>query len=541
MTAEIAEALGAEVIRHERNIGYGAALCKSTTLISSASINSGEELVRNSCPINKIIYPVLTFILPLIVRSIPEILAWPWPIGFDPIAFYVPWIMKGRPLNLGLIEMLKGTRLFSLLALAANSLIRDPILTVKVLGPILYAFLGLSMYLFASRALKWPPKKCFFLVLVCSLYFVSLRISWEMYRQMLGTIFLLLTLTAYHCSRSKMLPLIIVFSILTAFSHEIATVILVAILLAEVIRCSMRKDLEKLPSSVFPFLIVSAILANMLYDPGTHVVRLPLEGLRGDWFTLARFILGFLAYCYIFLLPFSIYGALKVRNKCVHYWSISTLFIGSLWPLLNPQFSPPLWYRWIIFAVYPMSIYFVEGIYQTLTSRTNIPKVVKVLAGALVAFIALSAVWYLVAPPEDAFPYFSSYNPYKAYIQSSMLQSTIPIDDIDDVLASLDWISENAAGECVLVLHEAFYPWSLLRGRGRCKVMRIVERNLSSPIRKTFADELTKLSREVSENGEAVYTIWWVDGKGWYNVPSLPNSFKLLTSYGDIAIYTYAG
>ena len=496
--------------------------------------------MKNSHTTSKI-YSILAFSIPLIVRSIPEILAWPWPIGFDPIAFYVPWIMKGYPLNLGLIEMLKGTRLFPLLALAANSLIRDPILTVKVLGPILYSFLGLSMYLFARRGLEWPPKKCFFLVLVCSLYFVSLRISWEMYRQMLGTIFLFLTLTAYHHPRFKMLPLIIVFSILTAFSHEIATVILIAILLAEAIKCSIRKDLEKLPLSVFPLLVVSAIFANMLYDPGTHVVRLPLEGLRGDWFTLARFILGFLAYCYILLLPFSIYGALKVGNKCVHYWSISTLFIGSLWPLLNPQSSPPVWYRWIIFAVYPMSIYFVEGIYRTLTSKRNPPKAVKVFAGALVAFIALSAGWYLVTPPEDAFPYFSSYNPYKAYIQSSMLQSTIPIDDIDDALASIDWVSKNAAGKCVLVLHEAFYPWSLLEGSTRCEIIHVREKNLCSPVRKTFAEELTTLSKEISKSGKAIYTIWWVDGKGWYNVPSLPSSFKQIVSHGDITVYAYVG
>ena len=156
------------------------------------------------------------------------------------------------------------------------------------------------------------------------------------------------------------------------------------------------------------------------------------------------------------------------------------------------------------------------------------------------AFIALSAGYYLAAPPEKAFPYFSDYNPYKAYIQSSMLQSTIPVSDIDDVMYSLDWISENAGGECVLILHEAFYPWSLLRGEVGCGIVLVRERNLSNPVRGTFADELTKISEGLADDGKAVYTIWWIEGKGWYNVPSLPSSFRQLASYGNIAVYAYA-
>jgi len=488
---------------------------------------------------SRIVYPVSAFAIPLMIRVIPEVLAWPWPIGFDTIFSYVPWIMKGYLLNIDLMNMLKQARLFPFLALATNMLIKDPILTVKVLGPILYALLGLSIYLFARRVLIWPPRKSFFLVLICSIYFVSLRISWEMYRQMLGTIFLFLTLTAYHASKPKALPLTIIFSVLTAFSHEIAVVILIAILLADGVRCLLKRDLEKLSSALFSLLPVFTIFTYMLYDLRTHSIRLPLEGLRGSWFTLAQFISGFLIYCYAFLLPLAPYGALKLKNKFVHYWAASTLLIGLLWPLLYPQASPPLWFRWIIFMVYPMSIYFTEGIYQVLAFNKDAPRPVKFSAIILIAFIALSAGFYLVAPPEKAFPYFSDYNPYKAYIQSSMLQSTIPISDIDDVMASLDWITENSDGGCVLILHEAFYPWSLLRDGVRCKVILVRERNLTKPIRETFAEKLTKISEKLADNGETIYTIWWVKGKGWYNVPSLPRSFRRLTSYGDIAVYTY--
>jgi len=38
------------------------------------------------------IIPILAFLTPFTVRLIPEVLAWPYPIGFDTIYAYVPWI-----------------------------------------------------------------------------------------------------------------------------------------------------------------------------------------------------------------------------------------------------------------------------------------------------------------------------------------------------------------------------------------------------------------------------------------------------------------
>jgi len=186
-------------------------------------------------------------------------------------------MLNNYPLALGLTKMLKGTRLLHLLALAVNRLLNDPILTVKILGPMLYAFLGLRMYVFARKTLGWSPRKSFLLVLICSIYFVSLRISWEMYRQMLGTIFLFLSLTAYHTSRSKVLPLTAVLSVLMALSHEIAAVILLMMLLADGVRCSLRGDLEKLPFAFLSLLPMSILIAYMFYDPTTGFIRFPIE------------------------------------------------------------------------------------------------------------------------------------------------------------------------------------------------------------------------------------------------------------------------
>ncbi len=491
-------------------------------------------------PSNKlrILAPALAFITPFVIRLIPEILAWPYPIGFDTIYAYVPWIESGYPLNLDPLTMLKGTRLFPLLALLVDRIFfNDAILTVKFLGPLLHALLGLSIYVFARRVLNWDAWKSLLLAIFSSIYFVSLRISWEMYRQMLGTIFLFLTLSCYWSSRSRWCmgatPLL---TLLTILSHEIAGITLLALMIVEAFYGAIKRD-ERLPAAVLSLLIGAASLGYMLFDPATLSLKLPLESFIEDRVTLAGHIVGFIIFCYAFLLPFMLYGIARVRNRLVLAWLIIVLLLG-IWPIIYPSLCPPLWFRWIIFMAYPACIYTTEGVYALL-SKGGSSKAPKAIALAYLCFIGIIASYYLAADPEHAFPYFADYNPYKAYIQSSMLQSTIPLRDIEPTTQAAKWLSENADG--LIVLHEAFYPWAMRSGYLTDKPMVIRERDLSKPHRATFADALIEIANKASDNAREIYTIWWANGKGWYNVPRLPSEFQLLKSFGDIGVYAFRG
>jgi len=492
-------------------------------------------LPRNS---SRIIAPILAFLTPFTIRLIPEVLAWPYPIGFDTIYAYVPWIESGYPLNLDLLTMLKGARLFPLLALLADRMLfNDAILTVKILGPLLHALLGLSIYIFARKVLNWDAWKSLLLVVFSSIYFVSLRISWEMYRQMLGTIFLFLTLSSYWLSRSRWATGATPFlALLTILSHEITGVTLLALMLVEAIYGAIKRD-ERLPAAVLSLLMGAAFHGYMLLDPATLSLKLPFETFIEDRAILAGHILGFTIYCYAFLLPLMLYGVVRVRNRLVLGWFTIVLLPG-IWPIIYPSLCPPLWFRWIIFMVYPMCIYSTEGIYALL-SKGSSSKAPKAIALAYLCFIGVTAGYYLAADPEYAFPYFADYNPYKAYIQSSMLQSTIPLKDIEPTILAAKWLSENAHG--LIVLHEAFYPWVMRCGCSIDKPIVIRERDLSKPDRMNFADALIEIANKASNENREIYTIWWANGKGWYNVPSLPSGFQLVKSFGDIGVYTFCG
>lgn len=173
---------------------------------------------------------MLAFFVPLVVRFVPEIIAWPYPIGFDTL-IYANDILKGTYLTLGVASVLHSSSLFYLIATAANGLIGDPLITVKLLGPVLSSLLCGSLYVYSVKALRWSPWKALMVSLLAGTYFVSLRISWDLYRQMLGFIFLMVGLTALRLPSVKWrVPLVAVSGFLAVWSHELAAMLFFVIL-----------------------------------------------------------------------------------------------------------------------------------------------------------------------------------------------------------------------------------------------------------------------------------------------------------------------
>ena len=64
-------------------------------------------------------------------------------------------------------------------------------------------------------------------------------------------------------------------------------------------------------------------------------------------------------------------------------------------------------------------------------------------------------------------------------------------------------------------------------------------RPLSSPVDENAATRLVSLAEENRKNGSEVYTVWWVDGKGWYGMPTLPPQFSEVKRFGNIAVFKY--
>src|SRR3990170_4348559 len=139
-------------------------------------------------------FPLLAFLIPLVVRAIPEILMGPFVVGFDTLGYYVPntlvWLRDG----VGFWNFVAVAPFFYVLLMGATSVGVPIVISLKVMSPLLLGFLGIAVYFYANKTLSWSPKKSLLVVLFATLYFVALRVSWDMLRSELALIFLFTTL-----------------------------------------------------------------------------------------------------------------------------------------------------------------------------------------------------------------------------------------------------------------------------------------------------------------------------------------------------------
>src|SRR2546426_10965356 len=140
-------------------------------------------------------FALAAFLIPLFIRTIPEILVGPYPIGWDTIAFYVPNTLDWAAGKTGFTEILGTAPLMYMISVPVYLLSRvNPVWIFKIMGPILYGSMIWALFRFLGKGLKWPDQRALGGALLTSLYFVTLRISWDLYRNMLGLTFILLSL-----------------------------------------------------------------------------------------------------------------------------------------------------------------------------------------------------------------------------------------------------------------------------------------------------------------------------------------------------------
>jgi hypothetical protein len=148
----------------------------------------------------------------------------------------------------------------------------------------------------------------------------------------------------------------------------------------------------------------------------------------------------------------------------------------------------------------------------------------------------------VAASPENQIPIFAAANPYLTFIPSSMLQNTLPITDNPDLVNCFDWVNANSPTDSAVVIHYALYNLASIYIHGRAVIS--VESN--SPMwvflnnETVLVDRLVGISQKALAAGNSsVYSVWWVDGKGWYKVSALPSVFTPVYQSGAMAVYLF--
>jgi hypothetical protein len=484
------------------------------------------------------IFPLLAFVIPLIIRTIPEILMGPYIVGFDTIGVYVPdtlfWLHNGVKIG----SFLSTAPLFYSIFLSIVAAGGSPVWALKIIGPLLLGFLGLGMYVYARKGLDWSPTKSIVPALIGTVYFVALRISWDMLRTELGFIFFFVFLTLLSERKLSSLKSYLLLSLAMAavvLSHQLVAVIMLGVVLSTIVfklihrnfKQSVNLFLVSLPSALFFLIVYSSYFTNSGFIDYSKKIGSPLASWSGfaSYQSMLLSVAGFFLYCFLFLLPLVLISLKSFGNLQLKSWLILS-FVLLLLPLTSV--SP---FRWILMLIYPLAFYTADAL-----SRLKKEKwkrrgftLQRIAIWYLVLSVSIVSVGYVFMIPERPFVYFSSQvvNYFSYQIPSSMLQNTVSINDCQDTANVLQWFKANLNGSAVLLTHTAFYGWALLT----------LNNNQISYYE--FNDPVNAATTVAQAGRTQIYLIWWINGEGWYAQPTITSSFHEIYHSGKIAIYHY--
>jgi hypothetical protein len=407
----------------------------------------------------------------------------------------------------------------------------NPVWIFKIMGPILYGTMIWALFRFLRTGLKWPEKQALGGALLTSLYFVTLRISWDLYRNMLGLTFILLSLPLIEDMKGRRKQALLSVLIFLAVAADQLTGVIALVLVGGRALIGLTKSQQDEFAGMVRVAFPGAILFFATAYAGLIVPGIGLVSQQTPVPTLtsASLSLGFLGYAYLALLPLILIGLRKVPNIELRTWSL--FCIATVATAILPFFGPIVEsYRWSLLLDIPVCIFATAGLYRLAESVhpriRRIGKLQRLILPAFSTLLVISAMLYIALPAEQAVVYYTA---YPELLPTSMVQDTIPLSDLGNLRSLLDSAAARIDSGTVLITHQAIYGWA-----------RAYLPSLNNQlINYQYNPPLTGVEKARSEGFSSILMIWWIDGSGWHNQPNVPSGFSMLLQSGDLALYTY--
>ena len=501
---------------------------------------------------------VLSFALGFFVRLIPEVLAYPYPIGYDTVVY--AWIVKRGVIWSHWTSVFSNWLLYAVWISLYNFTQLDLFLLLKLSGPLLYGLSACGVYWFSSRGLNWDPRRSLIVAAFFVFQLAAFRISWDLLRNTLGMALLLFALPFILKMESwKDVAGFVLLSVLVVFGHDLVSVVMFVVVFGVMLNDFLRRNkarVLRVSAAVSPSLVLFLIgiylkVFSLQIGAKTNVITAvpPIvhpaglfflanyfvgssSGLYSGYFDLASQVLSVFTVLYLLLLPLVFVGFF--RNRVLDTWTLF-IFCASFSCLVVPFFSLNWWERWLFLLVYPFTFYAANGVFKVLESAKGVVrpsigwlKWMKISTRTTVALsfcmILLTSVYIGATLQNDNYVVFS----IPTISRYFSVAPAVPLRDVEGTIQVMEWLDGNMNNSSCLLANFAFVSWALL----------YLDRKQTIVVYPTSVEEALDLAS--SHGFNSVYLVWWGEDIGWYWF-TVPSSFEPVFQSDRIAAFQYSG
>lgn len=390
------------------------------------------------------------FVLGCFIRIIPDLIAYPYPIGYDIINYYIPLADK-----LNTTFQNDSFQFYPYLLYTFKSFLPlNPQGLMLSLSSITYGLFSVSIYLLL-KGLNLKP--ALFMTVFILFQISALRTTWDLQKDILALSFTFLIMylilkdrKAYFFNiRIIHFGIIISLVILTFLTDNMIAFLLIISLL---IYFAIKKDIKYIISltiiiiSIISFLVIVDNTKNdSLINSINHILTGNIKA-NENYTPLNLGILFIMMN--ILSLPLFIYG-LKYLHELLLYIPLSMALLGSFTWIVLPYSAILLPDRWIIISGIFMSIFSSYGLIRLFSNYKDKPNY-KILL-PIMSFYIIIGLFYMILPYEYAFPIYGIFTEYTHFFVPSTMQfNSIDIVDNRDLSIAIDWLNNHTNPKSII-------------------------------------------------------------------------------------------
>lgn len=434
---------------------------------------------------------LVVFALCIALRAAPELVAYPFPIGYDVVNYYIPnvtnfednWdtISKQYPLYvtfLYLISLISG--------LSAHTVVIAVII-------IMTGIFGISLFYLGRTLLKLGTSQSAFISIFAVFQLAILRTTWDLHRDIfaLTIMIFVFALLSRKDTGWKSLALILILTTLTvATDRMVGALFSVSVAVYAIV--TRRKDVALTAIIAIGMFYAFAVPTQSIPDMQTITT---MEGIPQnnsnevkEFYNPSNLALFFIVVNGLLVAP-AVIGFLIMKDSMLKIPLLVSL-VGSFSWLVFPENPYLLADRWIILSGIFLSIFAGYGILNIIR---NLRQAFTIAGFILGAFAALG-VAYAVVPHDTASVVYGIVGVHAKDLPPVTMQfNSIDVEDNDDLLSAIAWINKNTEHGALIV--------------GENHWRGFMEMYLENNRIYHFSEDPRALADSLSEAGHRVYLI----------------------------------
>jgi hypothetical protein len=391
---------------------------------------------------------LVIFAVCIALRAVPELMAYPYPIGYDVVNYYMPTVTNFEDKWDTVSKQFPLYVTFLYFVSIATGLPAHSVVVAVVI--VMTGIFGMSLFYVGRTLLKLGISQSAFIAIFAIFQLAVLRTTWDLHKDIFALatmMFVFSLLGRKDAGRWKPLALTLVLATLTVAADRMVGA-LFCVSLAVYAIVTRRRDV-----ALTGILAVGLFCTLMVvsYDdiPDSNTITTSMsQNTISEFYTPTNLVILLAVVNGLIAVPAAI-GFFIIKNSLLKIPLLISI-LGSFSWLAFPENRYLLADRWIVLTGIFLSVFAGYGILHLVKNLK--PTLSSVVAGSILAAFAIIGLAYSVMPHDSPFILYGAARPHiQNFGPVTMQFNSLDIDDNNNLLSAIVWLNENTEHDAIIV------------------------------------------------------------------------------------------